>query len=234
MSLKHKPLVLGLLLAAGRGTRYGAYKQFVLLNGKILAHYSMDVLQACPGVDHVFLMVPDDPSKYQGWFEHYPKLTKILIGGKERFDTVRLALKELEDYSDDNYVLIHDAGRPLVTQQLINRCLAAMKTHRAASAAIPSVETPAKGWDGRIQAIIPRQTHYQIQTPQVFHLGLLREAHRAFVGKPPTEDCGVLLSYDKDLHIQLVEGDIRNMKITFPQDIFILETLLRQKTPPDF
>ena len=234
MPLKQKSLVLAVLLAAGSGTRYGTYKQFVPLNGKMLAHYSMDAMQACSGVDQIFLMVPDEPSKYQGWFKSYSKLTKILVGGKERFDTVRLALKGLEEYADDNYILLHDAGRPLVTNQLINRCLAAMKTHRAASAAIPSVETPANGWDGRIQAIIPRQTHYQIQTPQIFQLGLLREAHRAFVGKPPTEDCGVLLSYDKNIHIALVEGDIRNMKITFPQDLFILETLLQQETPPDF
>jgi 2-C-methyl-D-erythritol 4-phosphate cytidylyltransferase len=228
---------VAVVLAGGSGQRFGTPvpKQLLPLAGRPMIEHSVAAFQRAPGVDGILVVMAAGHAGAVGALlaaGGYAKLSKIIDGGRTRTDSTRRAIAELGD--DECDVLFHDAARPLVSQQTIADCVAALASHPAVGVAVPSSDTVAVVSDGLITAIPRRDTLARCQTPQGFRLSVIRRAYQladadpAFGELPATDDCGIVLRYLPELGVHVVPGSERNIKITYPRDLAIAEALLRE------
>ena len=251
--MKKEVPVIALLLAAGKGIRYGAEKQFVNFDGKPLMFHSLDTMRGCDCIQHIFPVLPSVLPAEMPQIPPTDKLQKTLKGGATRFDSIRLSLAQLDAYEDDAIVLVHDAARPLAEPVLFNRCVSALETYPAVTTAVAISDSLAAGDDGLVRGILPREKHFYIQTPQGARLGLLRAAYAAYsmacpIGKKklpnlpnpklpnpklPKDDCEVILAYDPDIPIGIVEGSTENIKLTCPDDLAVIRSLAERRRRPE-
>ena len=130
----------------------------------------------------------------------------------------------------DCKLLFHDAVRPLVDRRIIGECVDALDTYRAVDVAIPSADTIVEVADGVITSIPPRDGLRRGQTPQAFRAATIRKAYalaRQDPGFTATDDCSVVLRYLPEEPIYVVEGSERNIKVTHPIDVFLVDQLFR-------
>ncbi len=224
--------MVAVVLGGGAGNRFGAAmpKQLLTLGGKTLVEHCVTAFGQAPGVDEVLLVMPP------GYAEEAAKLvgdqvSAVITGGVTRSDSVRNALAHLaaRHPAETTGVLLHDAARPLVTQQIIKDCVAALRTHDAAGTAVPTSDTIVIAEDGVMSHVPPRETLLRCQTPQCFRLEVIAKAHELAAADPafiPTDDCGVVLRYLPDVPVHIVPGSERNIKVTYPGDLAIAEALL--------
>ncbi len=204
-------------------------KQFMLLGGLPLLVHSLRVLQASPVVSEIILAVPEsDRHSCQADIVLRYELTKVsqvVAGGVQRQDSVRHALQTAGD--DLDVVLVHDAVRPFLTEDMIQRVVARAREVGGAIVAIPMRDTvKVASEDMLIQRTIDRQQLWLAQTPQAFRASLLREAHdkaRA-EGVHATDDALLLERYGHT--VAIVEGRADNIKVTRPEDLPIGEAIL--------
>jgi 2-C-methyl-D-erythritol 4-phosphate cytidylyltransferase len=160
----------------------------------------------------------------------YPRVLDVIDGGAERSDSTVRALAWLDARGLTSDLLIHDAARPLLTGDVIDRCIAALAEHVAVGVAVPSSDTVFRtDPSGRVVEVPPRSELWRAQTPQGFRLATLRAAYDAALADPAfvaTDDCSVVLRYLPDVAVTVVLGDERNMKVTGPLDLAIAERLL--------
>ena len=224
--------MVAVVLGGGAGNRFGAAmpKQLLTLGGRTLVEHCVTAFGQAPGVDEVLLVMPpayaDEAKKLVG-----DQVSAIIEGGITRSDSVRNALAHLtaRHPAETTGVLLHDAARPLVTQQIIEDCVAALRTHDAAGTALPTSDTIVVAEDGVMSHIPPRETLLRAQTPQCFRLEVIAKAHELAAKDPafvPTDDCGVVLRYLPDVQVHIVPGSERNIKVTYPGDLAIAEALL--------
>jgi 2-C-methyl-D-erythritol 4-phosphate cytidylyltransferase len=225
------------VLGGGAGQRFGADvpKQLLSLGGKTLVERSVAALRAAPGVDEVLLVMAP------GYAEEAAKLVgddvcAVITGGTTRAGSVRRALAEISARHDPDTtgVLLHDAARPLVSQQIIADCVAALRDHDAVGTAVPTSDTIVVATGGVMSHVPPRETLLRCQTPQGFRLSVINRAHELAAADPdfvPTDDCGVVLRYLPDVPVHIVAGSDRNIKVTYPADLAVAEALLRNAPP---
>ena len=227
--------MVAVVLGGGTGTRFGAAmpKQLLTLNGKTLVEHCVAAFAAVPGIDEILLVMPstyhDEAKRLVG-----DQVGAIIAGGATRPDSVRNALAHIGARHDqaDTGVLIHDAARPLVTPQIIAACVAALQDHDALGTAVPTSDTILAVANGAIAHVPPRETLYRAQTPQCFRLETIAKAHALAAADPafqPTDDCGVVLRYLKDVPVHVIPGSESNIKVTYPSDLAIAEALLRTR-----
>jgi 2-C-methyl-D-erythritol 4-phosphate cytidylyltransferase len=230
--------VVAVVLGGGVGNRFGADmpKQLLTLAGKTLVEHCVAAFSQAPGIDEVLLVMPpayhDEAAKLVG-----DQVGAIISGGVTRSDSVRNALAHLSARypAESTGVLLHDAARPLVTQRVIADCVAALAQHDAAGTAVPTADTIVVADDGVMSHIPPREKLLRCQTPQCFRLAVVNRAHELAAADPdfvPTDDCGVVLRYLPAVPVHLVQGSEHNIKVTYPGDLAIAETLLRTATDP--
>jgi 2-C-methyl-D-erythritol 4-phosphate cytidylyltransferase len=229
---------VAVVLGGGAGSRFGATtpKQLLSLGGKTLVEHCVTAFAQAPGIDEVLLVMP------AAYFAEAKKLvgdqvSAIIEGGETRSDSVRNALAHLtaRHPPETTGVLFHDAARPLVTQQIITACVAALHDHDAAGTAIPTSDTILVASDGVLSHCPPRETLFRAQTPQCFRLSVITKAHELAAADPgfiPTDDCGVVLRYLPDVPVHIVLGSERNIKVTYPGDLAIAEALLGTPAAP--
>ena len=226
--------MVAVVLGGGTGTRFGAAlpKQLLTLSGKTLVERCVATFAASPGIDEILLVMPpayhDEAKRLVGG-----QVSAIIAGGAARSDSVRNALAHIGARYDqaETCVLIHDAARPLVTQQIIADCVAALHAHDAIGTAVPTSDTILAVENGVIAHVPPRETLYRAQTPQCFLLETIARAHALAAADPafqPTDDCGVVLRYLPDVPVYIVPGSETNLKVTYPSDLAIAEALLNQ------
>lgn len=225
---------VAVILAGGTGTRVGASmpKQFLDIDGRSVIERSIDAFDQAAGVDEVAIVVhPDWKSHMEGLVNRnsWQKVKRILEGGAERYMSSLNAIAAYLDYPDDTNLILHDAARPFVSQEVIARTVEALRYHEAVGVGIPSTDTV---WEVRqdfdpqlskfIVRIPERSTMWRAQTPQAFRLPLIRDAYQCALQDPQfraTDDCGVVRRYLPSVKIHIVEGEEQNRKITFKQDL---------------
>jgi len=227
---------VAVVLAGGSGERFGGGvpKQLLPLAGRPLIEHSVAAFDQAPGVDTVLVVMTAghaDRAKDLLAGNGYRKLTKVIVGGRTRVESTWRAIAELGGTECD--VLFHDAARPLVDQQVIADCVAALAGHRAVGVAVPSSDTIAVVSGGVIAGMPRRDSLVRCQTPQGFRLSVIRKAHElaaadpCFGDLPATDDCGIVLRYLPEEKVHIVPGSERNIKITYPRDLAVAEALLR-------
>lgn len=219
------PSVVALVVAAGRGRRFGdpLPKQYLRLAGSPVLRHAVRAFAGHPAIDAVRVVIgPDDAALYAAAVEGIALLDPV-IGGSERQDSVRIGLESLADAAPDR-VLIHDAARPLVSTAVIDRLLRALDDRPAAIAAMPVVDTVKRGTDGVVTGTLDRTGLWRAQTPQGFHFQAILAAHRAAAGLALTDDAAVAERAGHVVALSL--GSEENMKITHPDDLARVERLM--------
>jgi 2-C-methyl-D-erythritol 4-phosphate cytidylyltransferase len=229
---------VAVVLAGGTGQRFGGDrpKQMQVLAGRTLIEHSVAAFEQAPGVDTITIVMPAGlagPAGKQFTADRHPKVTGVIVGGVTRTDSTRCAIAALGE--DECNVLFHDAARPLLDQRIIADCVSALATDRAIGVAVPSSDTIVEVADGVVTGMLRRDTLARCQTPQGFRLSVIRRAYEladadpSFTQRQATDDCGVVLRYLPGVPVRLVRGNERNIKITYPDDLDVAETLLRQR-----
>lgn len=227
---------IAVILSGGSGSRFGGAlpKQFTKLAGKAIIEYTIDVFQNSNDIDEIFIVAQSqhinrtwDIIKRNKW----SKVTKVVTGGSERFDSTHSALMALKDYNENSNILFHDAVRPLVNQKIISNCIDALKDFEAVDVVISSADTLVEVYDDGCIANIPNRSHMRRgQTPQAFKLYTIQLAYQKAVELNRsvfTCDCGVVRGMLPQVRVATVEGSERNIKVTHPVDLFIAEKFLQ-------
>jgi 2-C-methyl-D-erythritol 4-phosphate cytidylyltransferase len=204
-------------------------KQFLTLGGLPILVHSLRVLEASDLIAEIILAVPEAEREFclrEIVTPHrFSKVKKIVAGGAQRQDSVRHGLEAVDASAE--LILVHDAVRPFITQDMIKRVLEAAANHGASVVAIPVPDTVKQvGADGLIECTVDRGRLWLAQTPQAFRLPLFLEAHRKAVldGIQGTDDTQLVERLGH--RVAVVEGSGENIKITRPEDFIVGEAIL--------
>ncbi len=228
--------VTAIIPAAGQGTRMGSAipKQFLLLRGQPILHHTLRAFEASGLVDAVILVVPekDFAAAEKQWLQGYDIVKKIVVGGKERQDSVYNGLQALD--ADTDVVLVHDGVRPFVSADMIERAIEAAKRYGAAITAVPVNDTiKLSDADGFVAKTVDRRSLWRIQTPQAFQKAVLDEAfQKAMQDAYYGTDEGSLLEY-AGKKVKNIEGSEMNIKITRKEDLILGEAILNRRAVDD-
>ena len=217
-----------IIVAGGSGKRMGSEvpKQFILLAGKpILMHTMLRFWEFDNRIKQIVVL----PSNQ---IEHWQTLCKehnfevphqIVKGGEERFFSVKNAVEIIDPNA---LVAIHDGVRPLVNNKTIHRCFLAAEMYGVAIPTLPIKES-LRIIDGTKSMAVNRSNYCNVQTPQVFKGGLLREGYEQQYNISFTDDASVVeqLGYSP----YLIEGNIENIKITTPLDLKLATIILEEQ-----
>ena len=217
-----------LIVAAGAGTRFGGAipKQYHALGGLPILRRSVLAFRDHPLIDEVRVVInPDHRALYDAAVGDLG-LPEPIIGGVARQDSARLGLEALAKNNPPDFVMIHDAARPLIDAATITAVRRALDTAPGAIAAKPLVDTLKRGDQCRITATIDRANLWQAHTPQAFHFTPILAAHQAAAGADLTDDAMVV--EQAGLSVTLVPSNADNMKITNPDDLDRATRLLGQ------
>ncbi|MGD2294235.1 MAG: 2-C-methyl-D-erythritol 4-phosphate cytidylyltransferase [Candidatus Aminicenantes bacterium] len=216
--------VCAIIVAAGEGKRFGAAKPFAYLSGKTILDRCLEIFDSHSGISGIVLVLRDLSSK-EDVFKKYAKMRSVVKGGRRRQDSVFFGFQQVDPDSAD-LVLIHDAARPLVQVNLIERIIGATKEFGAAIPVLPVYDTIKKVRGDRVSHTIDRQGLYHVQTPQGFAYGVLRRAFDRVLDQPLvyTDESALVEKTGQDVFV--VDGDPKNIKITVPDDIKIAEALV--------
>jgi 2-C-methyl-D-erythritol 4-phosphate cytidylyltransferase/2-C-methyl-D-erythritol 2,4-cyclodiphosphate synthase len=216
--------VSAIIAAGGRGVRFGADrpKQFLEIGGRSIVETSVGALAACDRVDEIVVALPEEhlAAVAKAWPSSAKPLA-FVAGGARRQDSVANAFAKSS--RDADVIVIHDAARPFVSAELIARTVDAAYAHGAAIAAIPVRDTvkqagdPARDGSRPIRATIPRDTVFLAQTPQAFRRDVLARALEEGKSIDATDEA--MLVERLGLPVHVVEGDVRNVKITTTEDL---------------
>ena len=216
--------VWAILVAAGRGERLGDElpKAFVRLGRRVLVAESLERLDASPWVDAIVVVAPpewEEPVIVLAEELAAGKVAASVTGGATRADSVRAGLAEVPDEAD--VILVHDAARPLVSDELIERLIVALgEGYDGAVPGLPLADTIKRVRDGQVVETPNRSDFVAVQTPQAFVGPVLRAA----AGGEGT-DCASLVEAQGG-RIRVVHGDPRLLKITTPDDLALVESWL--------
>ena len=225
-----------IVLSAGNGSRMKSDipKQYLPLIEKPVIYYSLMAFQNSP-VDEIVLVAGANDIEYcrKEIVERYglSKVTKIVAGGKERYDSVYEGLCA----TAAEYVLIHDGARPVLTSHLIDRMIPGVENTGACIAAMPVKDTIKLSDEHKQVASTPDRKHlWMVQTPQCFARTLLEESYEILKCKqkagenvPDITDDAMIIEYATGKKITLVEGAYTNLKITTPEDLAVAEIFLK-------
>jgi 2-C-methyl-D-erythritol 4-phosphate cytidylyltransferase/2-C-methyl-D-erythritol 2,4-cyclodiphosphate synthase len=217
--------VFALVVAAGRGTRFGGTvpKQYLPLGAATVLRHAAASFTQHPRIAGVQVVIRDeDRAIFAAATVGLPLLPPV-PGGAERQDSVRLGLEALVPH-DPSRVLIHDGARPFPGSQLIDRVLDGLDQAPAAIPALPLGDTIKRVENGVIRETIDRSQLWRAQTPQGFHFGPILAAHRAATGRLLTDDAAVAEA--AGIAPVVIGGSEDNLKVTTANDLAAAERLL--------
>jgi 2-C-methyl-D-erythritol 4-phosphate cytidylyltransferase len=223
-----------IIVAAGDSRRMGFDKLFAAIAGKPVIAHTIRAFERAISVDGIIVVAREDRHdeiKTIVRDENFKKVKSIIPGGKRRQDSVRAGLDHLESVT--RYVAVHDAARPLVTPQQIDRVFEQCRIHGAAALAEPINDTLKRAdADLLVTDSVDRQELYAMQTPQIFERQLIAEAYRAVYTKNVSVTDEVSAVERLGRKVALVLNDDFNFKITYPRHLPLAEFVLTQRRKP--
>lgn len=217
----------GIIVAAGSGSRAGGDKQWRVLGGKPVLRWSVEALLNAGADEVVIVVAPGEDARAADALAGLSNW-RAVAGGAARADSVRAGLSALT-CEPDQPVLIHDAARPLLSQAVIERLLAALDTADGALPALPVADSLRRGENGQMAGVVERDGLWRAQTPQAFRRQTIETAYAAWTGADAPTDEAVVVERNGG-RVALIEGDQRLMKLTYPEDFAMAEALLPRQT----
>jgi 2-C-methyl-D-erythritol 4-phosphate cytidylyltransferase len=224
--------VAAIIPAAGEGRRMGGAipKQFLQIGGREILARTLAVFEACRVIDDVWVVVAAEQctSCQNTIVERYGfrKVRGVVAGGITRQESVWRGLQRVTEAV--NLVVVHDGVRPFVTELLLQQTLEPASRYGAAIAAVPLKDTLKRvSAAGTVEATVPRERLWRVQTPQAFQHALLRRAfqHAWRQGLEATDEAGLIEALGHP--VQIVPSYEHNIKITTPDDLIFSEMFLR-------
>ena len=224
-------MISAIILAGGKGKRMGSAisKQFIDIKGKPIIYYTLKKFSENKKIDNIIVVLPEDEVKYfkENILKKYElRINKIVIGGKERQDSVYNALKSLKNSSTD-IVLIHDGARPFISERIINEGIKFAEVYGAAAPGVMPKDTIKVKNEKNFSVDTPNRANLvSIQTPQVFKFDEILECHEKirYNGEMVTDDTMVVEKYGYSVY--LYDGEYTNIKVTTPEDLILAERLI--------
>lgn len=224
-------MISAIILAGGKGKRMGSAisKQFIDIKGKPIIYYTLKKFSENKKIDNIIVVLPEDEIKYfkENILKKYElRINKIVIGGKERQDSVYNALKSLKNSSTD-IVLIHDGARPFISERIINEGIKFAEIYGAAAPGVMPKDTIKVKNEKNFSIDTPNRANLvSIQTPQVFKFDEILECHEKirYNGEKVTDDTMVVEKYGYSVY--LYDGEYTNIKVTTPEDLILAERLI--------
>lgn len=223
-----------IILAAGKGKRMGLDipKQYICIGNKPLLYYTIKAFEESPVTNIVLVVSQEDKEHAAHDFltqYSFAKITSIIAGGAERYDSVYYGLKQA---SDADYVLIHDGARPFVTVDIISRAMEAAKLKGACAVGMPVKDTiKIVNQDNCVESTPERSKVWTVQTPQAFEYNIIWKAYDEMYqrnNKKGITDDAMVVESILGKQVTMVEGSYENLKITTPEDLLIAEMLLKK------
>ena len=227
-------MLSAIIVAAGDSRRMGFDKLFAAIAGKPVIAHTLRAFERANSVDGIVVVAREDRHdeiKKIVRDENFEKIRSIIRGGKRRQDSVRAGLDHLE--SPARYVAVHDAARPLVTPEQIERVFEQCRAHTAAALAEPINDTLKRAdADLAVTEALDRHQVYAMQTPQIFQRELIEQAYRAVHAEDISVTDEVSAVERLGGKVVLVVNDDFNFKITYPRDLPLAEFVLKQRGKP--
>ncbi len=211
--------VSAIIPAAGSGERFGEEKQFKLLSGRPLFFHTLKLFLQSDYIDEIIVAVPSanvDSTHRDVLSMSAGKPVKVVAGGTRRQDSVKNGIDVSDSHS--TLVCIHDAARPFVTEDLIQRSISACEFADGAVVGIPSKDTVKFSENGLVKETLDREKIWLAQTPQCFHKNKLLQALYYAETENLTGTDESALMEAMGFSIKLVDGDSNNFKITTKDD----------------
>ncbi|RSX55926.1 2-C-methyl-D-erythritol 4-phosphate cytidylyltransferase [Bifidobacterium dolichotidis] len=247
--------VIAMIIAGGRGVRMKNHtpKQFLHIFDKPMAVYTLEAYEKHPGIDEIEVVCLDgwqDVMQQYGKDFGISKLVNVTRGGADGQSSIRNGLESIasrhNDHKDEVMVLVCDANRPMVSEQIIDDCIRVCQTHGNATASVPCATAVLHIGDQALvempqqqalssQTEVPRHELRLTQTPQAFYLDDILDAHHEAEARGITgavASCTLYAQIDRPIYFS--EGSDKNLKLTTPDDIDIFKALLVASDPEQY
>ena len=225
---------VAVILAGGMGTRVGGNtpKQLLpLSDGRSVLEHSVDAFEAASCIDEIVIVMhpewikeAEELCRRNAWH----KVRQIIAGGSERWESSWHAIQAFSGQLSDISLWLHDAARPFVSQRILTDVAKALETHAAVTVGVPVTDTLYKvrrddvQGTKEVETIPSRADFMRAQTPQAFHLDVLKEAFERALAQGQvavTDDVGIVQAYMPEQSIFIVSGEEANRKITYAEDL---------------
>ena len=221
---------IAVILAGGTGSRVGGKtpKQLLpLQDGRSILEHAVDAFEQAECIDEIaIVMHPDFVAEAEALRAKnaWRKVTGVIAGGTERWESSWHAIEAYCNQQSEASLWLHDCARPFVSQRIIADVAKALEQHLAVTVAVPVTDTLYKveGQESRVESIPSRSEYMRAQTPQAFHLNVIKEAFERALKENKmivTDDAGVVHQYMPELPIYIVPGEEANKKITYKEDL---------------
>ncbi|MDY3909269.1 MAG: 2-C-methyl-D-erythritol 4-phosphate cytidylyltransferase [Eubacterium sp.] len=233
-------MIFGVILAGGIGSRMGNVekpKQYLNIADKPIIIHTLEKFFINSKFEKLYVLCPEQ------WVHHTKNLVKkyigdtdrisVIPGGNTRNETIMNAINQIEseyEVDDETIIVTHDSVRPFVTHRIIEENIFFAQKYGACDTAVPATDTIVQSEDNQIISSVPdRSKMYQGQTPQSFGLKKLKELYLSLTEeeKQTLTDAAKIFVM-KGEKVYLVEGEVSNIKITYPYDLRVAETLIRE------
>lgn len=230
---------IAIILAGGSGSRMGMVdrpKQFIDIYGKPVIIHTLEAFEINEKIDAICVVcIKEWQDDLSLWLKEYDirKVRWIADAGSSRQMSSMNALNAIEkSCGEEDYVIIHDAARPLVSQRIINENVEKVRAYGACDTVVPAHDTIIRSVDGSTLESIPlRKELFMGQTPQSFKYSIVRKAYDDYFALPEnerpemTDDCGLVLKSGAEIGFAM--GDKLNMKITTMEDLLLVKSIVR-------
>ena len=225
-------MLSAIIVAGGSSQRMGFDKLLALLGDKPVLAHTIDAFERTESVREIILVAR---AERVGEFEElvrqndFKKIRCVVAGGKHRQDSVRAGLGTVG--AEASYIAVHDAARPLVTPEQIERVLAMAREHGAAALAAPITDTLKRADENHfVTDGVPRENLYTMQTPQIFERALLERAYAEVAANNRSVTDEVSAVEHLGAKVLLVPNDEWNVKITYPRDLLLAQAALARRS----
>jgi 2-C-methyl-D-erythritol 4-phosphate cytidylyltransferase len=224
-------MLTAIMVGAGSSQRMGFDKLFETILGKPVLAHTIAAFENAKSVSQIIVVTREDRHRDLEKLvrdQNWKKIQSVVAGGEHRQDSVRAGLKQLSENA--RYVAVHDAARPLVTAEQIERVYQACRQQGAAALANPITDTLKRAdVDGVVSESVDRHQLFAMQTPQIFERELLIEAYGTVTAKNILVTDEVSAVEYLGRKVVLVPNDDFNFKITYPRDLPLAEFVVRQR-----
>lgn len=234
-------MVYAVIAAGGIGSRMGNLekpKQYITLKDKPIIVHTVEKFFVKSCFQKIIILCPDQWVSYTNDIlkKHLPANDRVIVikGGSTRNETIMNSIKYIEEtdgLDDDTIIVTHDAVRPFVSARIIDENIEAALEYGATDTVVPATDTIVESQNGETISSIPdRSKLYQGQTPQSFKAKLLKELYYSLTEDEKgilTDACKIFSMKGYDVH--MVQGEVHNIKLTYPYDLRVAMALLEDK-----